>query len=175
MSEELLTCRGIGKAFGGIQALTDVGFSIAPGEIYGLIGPNGAGKTTLFNILTGIYAPDAGSVLFQGRQLAGLKSHQIVRLGIANASYVARHTGEAAGSPGSRPTRSRWVCHFPPVQCIPSRVRPPQTLPLPGVAVPGRLLRHSSHPRPEAHPPPEWPSALIQWKSSRNPFNLLGI
>ena len=80
---ELLSCRDIGKAFGGIQALTDVEFSIAPGEIYGLIGPNGAGKTTLFNVLTGIYAPDKGSFEFEGAQLAGLKPHEIVRRGIA--------------------------------------------------------------------------------------------
>ena len=80
---ELLVCRGLGKMFGGIQALTNLEFSIDAGEIYGLIGPNGAGKTTLFNLLTGIYVPDAGSMLFEGRQLAGLKSHEIVRHGIA--------------------------------------------------------------------------------------------
>ena len=80
---DLLTCSGIGKSFGGIQALAEVGFSITPGEIYGLIGPNGAGKTTLFNVLTGIYAPDRGSLVFEGTQLAGLKPHEIVRRGIA--------------------------------------------------------------------------------------------
>jgi branched-chain amino acid transport system ATP-binding protein len=80
---ELLTCRDVMKSFGGIQALTGVDFSIAAGEIYGLIGPNGAGKTTLFNVLTGIYAPDAGSMLFEGAELAGLQSHEIVRRGIA--------------------------------------------------------------------------------------------
>jgi branched-chain amino acid transport system ATP-binding protein len=80
---ELLACNGIGKTFGGIRALADVEFSIAPGEIYGLIGPNGAGKTTLFNVLTGIYAPDQGSLIFEGAQLAGLKPHEIARRGIA--------------------------------------------------------------------------------------------
>jgi len=80
---ELLVCRGLGKMFGGIQALANVDLSITAGEIYGLIGPNGAGKTTLFNLLTGIYAPDAGSMVFEGEQLAGLKSHEIVRHGIA--------------------------------------------------------------------------------------------
>jgi len=80
---ELLSCRSVSKAFGGIQALSDIGFSIQEGEIYGLIGPNGAGKTTLFNVLTGIYTPDRGSIEFEGTQLAGLKPNLIVRRGIA--------------------------------------------------------------------------------------------
>ena len=80
---ELLSCRSVSKAFGGIQALSDIGFSIHEGEIYGLIGPNGAGKTTLFYVLTGIYTPDRGSIVFEGTQLAGLKPNLIVRRGIA--------------------------------------------------------------------------------------------
>ena len=87
---ELLACAGLGKSFGGIQALNDVGFSIAPGEIYGLIGPNGAGKTTLFNVLTGIYTPDSGSLLFEGAQLAGLKPNDIVHRGIARTFQNSR-------------------------------------------------------------------------------------
>ena len=73
----------IGKRFGGVQALTGVSFSIAEGEIYGLIGPNGAGKTTLFNVLTGIYAPDEGRFSFRGRDITGLKPHEIAKAGIA--------------------------------------------------------------------------------------------
>jgi branched-chain amino acid transport system ATP-binding protein len=79
----LLTAEHVAKRFGGVQALQDVSFSIAPGEIYGLIGPNGAGKTTLFNVLTGIYAPDAGAFSFDGRRLAGLAPHQVAATGIA--------------------------------------------------------------------------------------------
>ena len=79
----LLSCAGLGKRFGGVQALSDVTFAIGRGQIYGLIGPNGAGKTTLFNVLTGIYAPDAGRVEFDGAPLAGLKPHEIARRGIA--------------------------------------------------------------------------------------------
>ena len=79
----LLECRGIGKRFGGVQALSGVSFSIAAGEVFGLIGPNGAGKTTLFNVLTGIYAPDQGSFAFDGRSLEGLKAHQVTVAGIA--------------------------------------------------------------------------------------------
>jgi branched-chain amino acid transport system ATP-binding protein len=79
----LLVCDGLGKRFGGVQALSGVGFAIQRGEIYGLIGPNGAGKTTLFNVLTGIYSPDAGRFLFDGANLAGLKPHQVTQRGIA--------------------------------------------------------------------------------------------
>jgi branched-chain amino acid transport system ATP-binding protein len=78
----LLSADRVTKRFGGVQALNDVSFSIAPREIYGLIGPNGAGKTTLFNVLTGIYGPDAGSFTFDGRELAGLKAHQVAAAGI---------------------------------------------------------------------------------------------
>ena len=80
---DLLAGKGINKRFGGVQALADVTFSIARGEIYGLIGPNGAGKTSLFNVLTGIYAPDTGTFLFDGLPLAGLKPNQVAARGIA--------------------------------------------------------------------------------------------
>jgi branched-chain amino acid transport system ATP-binding protein len=79
----LLECRGIGKRFGGVQALSGVSFSIAAGEVFGLIGPNGAGKTTLFNVLTGIYAPNQGGFVFDGHSLEGLKAHQVTAAGIA--------------------------------------------------------------------------------------------
>jgi branched-chain amino acid transport system ATP-binding protein len=82
-NEELLAVRSLGKRFGGIQALAGVEFSIRRGEIYGLIGPNGAGKTTLFNLITGIYPPDAGSVLFEGQALGGLKPNLVAKRGIA--------------------------------------------------------------------------------------------
>ena len=79
----LLEVSGIAKRFGGLQALEDVSFSIAKGDIYGLIGPNGAGKTTLFNVLTGVYAVDAGRFQFEGRSLSGLAPHEIATAGIA--------------------------------------------------------------------------------------------
>jgi branched-chain amino acid transport system ATP-binding protein len=79
----LLEARQVGKRFGGVQALAGVSFSIRRGEIYGLIGPNGAGKTTLFNLLTGIYAPDAGSFEFDGAALKRLAPHQVAERGIA--------------------------------------------------------------------------------------------
>jgi branched-chain amino acid transport system ATP-binding protein len=79
----LLHANGVGKRFGGLQALSGVSFAIARGAIYGLIGPNGAGKTTLFNLLTGIYVPDGGTFALDGKDIAGLKPDQIARAGIA--------------------------------------------------------------------------------------------
>jgi branched-chain amino acid transport system ATP-binding protein len=79
----LLDVSAATKRFGGLQALEDVSFAIAARDIYGLIGPNGAGKTTLFNLLTGVYRPDAGRFQFEGRELAGLAPHEIAAAGIA--------------------------------------------------------------------------------------------
>ena len=79
----LLEVTAASKRFGGLQALEDVSFAIAPREIYGLIGPNGAGKTTLFNLLTGVYVPDAGSFRFDGRDITALPPHRIAAAGIA--------------------------------------------------------------------------------------------
>jgi len=78
----LLTADSVSKRFGGVQALNEVSFSISARDIYGLIGPNGAGKTTLFNVLTGIYPPDAGGFMFDGGALAGLKAHKVAAAGI---------------------------------------------------------------------------------------------
>ena len=79
----LMEARNIRKSFGGLQALSEVSLAIEPREIYGLIGPNGAGKTTLFNVLTGLYKPDAGAVLFNGMELTGKKPNLIVEAGVA--------------------------------------------------------------------------------------------
>jgi branched-chain amino acid transport system ATP-binding protein len=83
MSGVLLEATGICKRFGGVQALSEVGFTIDEGEIYGLIGPNGAGKTSLFNVLTGIYQPESGTLNFRGAPLMGLKSNEVAQRGIA--------------------------------------------------------------------------------------------
>ncbi len=79
----LLEARRVSKRFGGVQALGEVSFAIRQGEIYGLIGPNGAGKTTLFNVLSGIYPPDAGGFVFDGAEISGRMPHEVAQCGIA--------------------------------------------------------------------------------------------
>jgi len=86
----VLETHGVTKVFGGLTALDRVSVAIEPGAIAALIGPNGAGKTTLFNCLTGLAAPDAGSVLFEGRSIAGLAPHAVVERGIARTFQNVR-------------------------------------------------------------------------------------
>jgi branched-chain amino acid transport system ATP-binding protein len=80
--EPLLVARGVRKEFGGLVACSDVDFTIRRKVIASLIGPNGAGKTTFFNMLTGVYKPTAGEILFEGHELAGLPPHAVTQLGI---------------------------------------------------------------------------------------------
>lgn len=70
-------------SFGGIRAVDDVSFEVEEGEVFAIIGPNGAGKTTLFNLVSGIYSPDGGSVRFAGRYITALPAHRIAPLGLA--------------------------------------------------------------------------------------------
>ena len=79
----LLELEGVNKSFGGLQATTDMSLSLNEGEIVSIIGPNGAGKSTLFNLITGVYTPDSGSIRFEGRSIVGKKPNKIVDLGIA--------------------------------------------------------------------------------------------
>ncbi|HEX7000770.1 MAG TPA: ABC transporter ATP-binding protein [Trueperaceae bacterium] len=79
----MLRIEAINKAFGGLQAISQLSLQVSKGEIVSVIGPNGAGKTTLFNLITGVYRPDTGRILFEGKQISGLKPNRIVDLGIA--------------------------------------------------------------------------------------------
>ncbi len=79
----LLELRQVGKIFGGLRAVNDVSFAVEKGSIFGLIGPNGAGKTTLFNVITGVYTPEHGSILFAGKSIAGQRPAAIAAIGIA--------------------------------------------------------------------------------------------
>jgi len=85
----LLRVRGLSKSFGGVKALDGIGFDLAAGELLALIGPNGAGKSTLFNLVRGKLAPSGGSVMLDGRELAGLRPRDIWRLGVGRTFQVA--------------------------------------------------------------------------------------
>jgi branched-chain amino acid transport system ATP-binding protein len=79
----ILSVSGVSKRFGGLQALADVGIEIRRGQIYGLIGPNGAGKTTFFNVITGLYTPDGGTFLLEGKPYEPTAVHKVAEAGIA--------------------------------------------------------------------------------------------
>jgi branched-chain amino acid transport system ATP-binding protein len=83
MTTPVLKVAGVSKRFGGLQALSDVGITILPGQVYGLIGPNGAGKTTFFNVITGLYTPDSGTFELGGEPYKPEAVHQVARAGIA--------------------------------------------------------------------------------------------
>jgi len=86
----LLEVRGLSKRFGGLQAVGDVSFRVEAGTVKAVIGPNGAGKTTLFNLISGVTAPDAGQVTFQGRAIQGLAPHQVAALGLSRTFQQIR-------------------------------------------------------------------------------------
>jgi branched-chain amino acid transport system ATP-binding protein len=86
----LLEGRKISKAFGGVQALSQVDFVVEPRTIVGLIGPNGAGKTTLFNAVAGAFKPTSGKVIFDGADVTGLPANAVCRRGMARTFQVTR-------------------------------------------------------------------------------------
>ena len=78
-----LQIKNLTKTFGGITAVSDLSFDLKQKEIMGIIGPNGAGKTTVFNLITGVYKPTEGQVIFQGKDITNFVPEKIVKLGIA--------------------------------------------------------------------------------------------
>lgn len=78
----ILEVRGLSRHFGGLTALDNLSFAVQPGTIHGLIGPNGAGKTTTFNVISGFYPPTAGSVIYQGRNVSGMRTSALAALGL---------------------------------------------------------------------------------------------
>ena len=85
MAEAILAARGLSRRFGGLTAVRDVTLDLRLGEIHAVIGPNGAGKTTLVNLLSGELAPSAGSILFEGHEIAGMSAPAIAQRGIARS------------------------------------------------------------------------------------------
>jgi branched-chain amino acid transport system ATP-binding protein len=86
----LLELRAVDKSFGGLRVIADLDLVVEEHEIVSVIGPNGAGKTTLFNLITGIYGPDSGEILMDGRNLVGMAPHKITELGIARTFQTLR-------------------------------------------------------------------------------------
>lgn len=85
---QLLTINDVSMHFSGLKAIEGLNFSLDKGEIRGLIGPNGAGKTTLFNVISGVYRPTKGSIVFKDKNIHHLKPHQTARLGIVRTFQV---------------------------------------------------------------------------------------
>jgi branched-chain amino acid transport system ATP-binding protein len=81
------------KKFGGLTAVNDVTFEVRQGEIFGLIGPNGSGKTTTFNMISGVYTPTSGTVLYKDREIQGLKPHKICHMGVGRTFQVVKPLG----------------------------------------------------------------------------------
>ena len=86
----LLELKNVSKAFGGLQVITNLDLNVNEHEIVSVIGPNGAGKTTLFNLVTGVYAPDEGEILFDGESIVGLAPNKITRRGVARTFQTLR-------------------------------------------------------------------------------------
>ncbi len=90
MANEVLSAISVCKGFGGILALDHCSIRVEEGDIVGLIGPNGAGKSTLFDVISGFLPPDAGSIVFSGREILGLPAHKIARLGLVRTFQIPR-------------------------------------------------------------------------------------
>ncbi|HEU0337682.1 MAG TPA: ABC transporter ATP-binding protein [Gaiellaceae bacterium] len=90
MAEKLLELRDVSMAFGGLKVVDGLDLHVDEGEIVSVIGPNGAGKTTLFNLITGVYHPNEGDIVFAGQSIAGLEPHTITRRGIARTFQTLR-------------------------------------------------------------------------------------
>ena len=86
----LLEVNALSKRFGGVQAVADLSFTVGQGEIVSLIGPNGAGKSTVFNLINGVFAPDSGRIVFEGREITGKPTYEIAHRGIARAHQIVQ-------------------------------------------------------------------------------------
>lgn len=86
----ILKINRVVKNFGGLTAINDVSFEVEQGQIVGLIGPNGAGKTTLFNVINGFFNPNRGNVIFNGKDISGVKPHKVCKAGLARTFQVVK-------------------------------------------------------------------------------------
>jgi branched-chain amino acid transport system ATP-binding protein len=88
MDTAVLSVDRVIKSFGGIHAIQNITFEVQAGEVLGLMGPNGAGKTTLLNLIAGVYRPDSGRILFQGKDITRCSPHKTCHLGIARTYQI---------------------------------------------------------------------------------------
>jgi branched-chain amino acid transport system ATP-binding protein len=90
MPEPILSIKGLSKSFGGLKAVDGIDFDVFPGEILGILGPNGAGKTVLFNLISGIYQPSGGQIVFRDQRLDALAPHQVALSGIGRTFQIVK-------------------------------------------------------------------------------------
>src|ERR1041384_5804200 len=88
MTAPVLETRNLTRRFGGLTAVDNLSLTLPGGRLHAIIGPNGAGKTTLFNLISGLFAPTAGRIFFMGRDITGLKTHEISRLGVKRTLQI---------------------------------------------------------------------------------------
>lgn len=90
----ILVTQAMSKSFGGVKALSEVDLDIKQGTVHGLIGPNGSGKTTTFNVVSGVYAPTSGKIIFEGEDISGMKPYEIADKGIARTFQIPKTMGK---------------------------------------------------------------------------------
>ncbi|PUD98375.1 MAG: hypothetical protein C3L25_12640 [Candidatus Sedimenticola endophacoides] len=136
----MLAVDGLSKSFGGVSAVSDLSFRVPEGLVYSVIGPNGAGKTTLFNMLSGIYVPDEGSIRYQDREIVGSKPHRIAAMGVSRTfqnlqmffnmsvmdnvqecRYLVKDFGTSQSPKSTRQRDSRYCPDRPALITTPSR------------------------------------------------------
>ncbi len=121
MGGALLEARSVTKQFGGLAAVSNFSVSVNPGELVGLIGPNGAGKTTVFNLITGVYDPTVGEIVFDGKVINPLKPYQVTALGMARTfqntrlfkNLTALENVKIAGNIRSKAGLGAAICRTP--------------------------------------------------------------
>ncbi|MEO0991821.1 MAG: ABC transporter ATP-binding protein [Pseudomonadota bacterium] len=122
LAEPILTVDGLGKHFGGVVVLEDVSFSVTKGARHALIGPNGAGKTTLFNVISGVFPPDEGRVVLNGRDLAGVPARRRIAMGMARSFQNIRlmpHLSVVENVMLGQHARPGWLRLLKPVGLLP--------------------------------------------------------
>jgi branched-chain amino acid transport system ATP-binding protein len=118
--DAVIDVRNVSKHFGGLAAVSNCSLSVARGSITGLIGPNGAGKSTLFNMVAGNIAPDAGTIIFDGQDVTGMKPHELFRRGMLRTFQIAHEFSNMTALenlmmvPGDQPGESLWTTWVDP-------------------------------------------------------------